>query len=40
MKEEGDIIYATSYKCKYDKETNELISREKEAHSVYYKSVG
>ena len=38
--EDGDIIYATSYKCKYDKETNELISREKEAHSVYYKSVG
>ena len=38
--EDGDIIYATSYKCKYDKETNELISREKEAYSVYYKSVG
>ena len=38
--EDGDIIYATSYKCKYDKETNQLISREKEAHSTYYKSVG
>ena len=36
----GDVIYATSYKCKYDKETNELISRETEAHSSYYKSVG
>lgn len=38
--DDGDVIYATSYKCKYDKETNELISREKEAHSTYYKSVG
>ena len=27
-----------SYKLKYDKETNELISREKEAYSVYSKS--
>ena len=26
-----------TYKCKYDKETNELISREKEAYSVYSK---
>ncbi len=38
--DDGDVIYATSYKCKYDKETNELISREKEAYSVYYKNVG
>ena len=26
-----------TYKCKYDKETKELISREKEAYSVYDK---
>ncbi len=28
-------IYAQSYKCKYDRETDELISREKEAKSNY-----
>ena len=33
-------IYATSYKCKYDKETDELISREVEARSTYYKNIG
>lgn len=32
--------YARSFKCKYDKETNELISREVEAYSTYYKDIG
>ena len=32
--------YARSYKCKYDKETNELISRDVEAFSTYYKNIG
>lgn len=32
--------YARSYKCKYDKETNELISRDVEAFSTYYKDIG
>ena len=31
--------YARSYKCKYDKETNELISRDIEAFSTYYKDI-
>lgn len=35
---EGDITYANSYSCKYDKETDELISRDRIAHSVYYKT--
>lgn len=30
-----DYIYAKSYKCKYDRETDELISREMEARSNY-----
>lgn len=34
--EEGDIIYAVSYKVKYDKETGEQISKEREANSTYY----
>ena len=29
------VIYARSYKCKYDRETGELISRELEARSNY-----
>ena len=33
-------VYARSYKCKYDKQTNELLSREIEAYSTYYKNVG
>ena len=33
-------IYAVSYKCKYDKETDELISRDREAFSTYYKNIG
>ncbi len=38
---EGDtVIYARSYKCKYDKETDELISREVEAYSTYYTNIG
>ena len=31
--------YARSYKCKYDKETNELISRDIAAFSTYYKDI-
>lgn len=31
----SDAIYCKSYKCKYDKETGELISREMEARSNY-----
>ncbi|MBQ3194227.1 MAG: VanW family protein [Oscillospiraceae bacterium] len=32
--------YSRSYKCKYDKKTNELLSREIEAYSTYYKAIG
>lgn len=32
--------YARSYKCKYSKETDQLISREIEAFSTYYKNIG
>lgn len=32
---EGDYYYAGSYKCKYDKITKELISRDREAFSSY-----
>ena len=35
--EDATNIYAWSYKSKYDKETDELISREKEAYSHYMK---
>lgn len=31
----GGFTYASSYRCKYDKETGELISRELEARSTY-----
>lgn len=34
---EGDVTYANSYMHKYSKETDELISTERIAHSVYYK---
>lgn len=34
--QEGDILYAVSYKVKYDKETGEQISKEREANSTYY----
>ena len=33
-------IYAVSYKNKYDKQTGQLISREREAFSTYYKNIG
>ena len=33
-------VYARSYKCKYDKTTDELLSREIEAYSTYYKNIG
>ncbi len=32
---EGDYYYACSFKCKYDKETDELISRDREVFSSY-----
>ena len=35
--EDDDSIYCWSYKSKYDRETNELISKEKEAYSRYSK---
>lgn len=38
--EDGSAIYAVSYKCKYDKETDELISRERESTSTYLKNLG
>ena len=31
----GGYTYASSYRCKYDKKTDELISRELEARSIY-----
>lgn len=34
------ITYAVSYKYKYDKETGELISKDREAFSTYYKNLG
>ena len=38
---EDDLaVYARSYKCKYDKKTDELISRDIEAYSTYYKNIG
>lgn len=33
-------VYARSYKCKYDKQTDELLSRDIEAYSTYYKNIG
>ena len=35
--EEGDVKHAVSYKFKFDKETGEQISKEREAFSTYYK---
>lgn len=35
--EEGDVKHAVSYKFKYDKETGEQLSKEREAFSTYYK---
>lgn len=37
--DEEDVIYANSYKLKYDKETNQLISRDQIARSTYYKNI-
>ena len=37
--EDEYAYYARSYKCKYDKETNELISRDIETFSTYYKDI-
>lgn len=38
---EDDVAwYARSWKCKYNKETDEQISRETEAFSTYYKNIG
>ena len=34
--QEGEIRYAVSYKCKYDKVTGEQISKDREAYSTYY----
>ena len=33
-------VYARSFKCKYDKQNDELLSREIEAYSTYYKNIG
>lgn len=38
--EDDMAVYARSYKCKYDKKTDELLSREIEAYSTYYKNIG
>ena len=35
-----EITYAVSYKCKYSKETGELLSKEREAFSTYYRNIG
>lgn len=35
--QEGNVTYAVSYKVKYDKETGEQISKDREAFSTYYK---
>ena len=35
-----DVIYAVSYKNKYSKETGELISKDREAFSTYYRNIG
>lgn len=34
--DENGVTYAVSYKCKYDKETGEQISKDVEARSTYY----
>lgn len=38
--EDSLAVYARSFKCKYDKQTDELLSREIEAFSTYYKNIG
>ena len=37
--EDDFAYYARSYKCKYSKQTDELLSREVEAYSTYYKDI-
>lgn len=37
--EDEIAYYARSYKCKYDKQTHQLISREVETYSTYYKGI-
>ena len=37
--EDDFAYYARSYKCKYSKETDELLGREAEAYSTYYKDI-
>lgn len=34
------VTYAVSYKNRYDKQTGELISKEREAFSTYYRNIG
>lgn len=38
--EDSLAVYARSFKCKYDKQSDELLSREIEAFSTYYKNIG
>lgn len=38
--EDEVAFYSRSFKCKYDKKTDELISRDLEAYSTYYKNIG
>ena len=38
--EDSLAVYARSFKCKYDKQTDELLSRDIEAFSTYYKNIG
>ncbi len=38
--EEEKVVYAVSYKCKYDKATDERLSRDLEVRSTYYKNLG
>lgn len=37
--EDDFAYYARSYKCKYSKQTDELLSRDVEAYSTYYKDI-
>ena len=38
--EDSLAVYARSFRCKYDKQTDELLSRDIEAFSTYYKNIG
>ena len=38
---EDDLaVYARSYRCRYSNDTDELLSRDFEAYSTYYKNIG